>query len=130
MIEREFDQAGNRILFRVTGEVEPGSFFAAINQSIAHPEFVPGMNSLWDLSAADLDGITRADVEHASSEKRKNAAERGNARVAILVSDDLGNGLSRMFAAMSSLAHIDYQVFASMDAANDWLGNEPAGIDG
>ena len=126
MIEREFDQVENRMLFRVIGKVDADHVMETVKQSIEHPDFTPGMNSIWDLTSAVLDDICMADFEAVSLAKHiKNANERGDARVAIVVSDDLGTGLSRMFAAYRSPAHIEYQVFKSVSDASVWLAGKP-----
>ena len=111
----------NLMEFTVSGRLDMSLIVEQANLAIERPDFVPGMNSLWDLTGAEIKHLFGDDIKTAAKIPRKDASERGQARVAILVADELGYGMSRIFHAVAGLEHISYEIFKDEQEARRWL---------
>ena len=94
--------------------------FQQMRESSEYPVDVP---TLWDLRALDFNGVDR-DLEDRIIALRKAVPERGNARLAIVVADDLGFGMARMYQILSD--ELPQHILVSRDytEAENWLLEE------
>ena len=121
-IDRRFDRQHNLIRYDVRGVADPEAVLAFATETVKHPEFVSGMNTIWNLDGADLSHLSSSDFRRSRSVPRAPAAQRGSARVVIVTGDALSYGLVRMFMAYAGLEHLDYHVVNTMSEAFELLG--------
>ena len=82
-------------------------------------QFPPDIRTIWDVRELDFSNIDRSFEERLVS-IRKRYPERGSARNAVIVADDLGFGMARMYAALGSFSD-NVRAFRSYKAGEDWL---------
>ncbi len=111
----------NVILFKVEGKLDLAALLKHATETTQHPDFQPGMASIWNLLDADYQHLVGKDIESSQAVSRSSGDDRGAARVAVVVHDELGHGLVRMFQAMAGLAHIEYHITRSIPEAMQWL---------
>jgi hypothetical protein len=107
---------------RLTGTLQAADLKDAFSAMVAHPDFEPGFNSLWDLrgaSAARLDFEALRDVVRAAG-AQKDA--RGPGKVAIVVTHDVDYGVSRIYEMLASGLPTVVNVFRSVGEAEAWFG--------
>lgn len=92
-----------------------------IDEMLDHSEFESGMPSLWDFRACEIAGFSTDELRQLGAVARGNAERRGRARLAIVVSTDLQFGLSRMFAMLNELSHLEAVVFRDIVEAERWI---------
>ena len=83
----------------------------------------PTSKVLWDFSRADGAGISLEDLMLLYDIVRRTATENVKRKVAIVVSRDVGFGISRMAESQAGIAGItaDYNVTRSLEDAMTWL---------
>ena len=120
-LEIEIDTEKGIARLMPSGTVSVDGIIEMIHQMLEHPDFRPGMPSLWDYRACDAVNISTDDLRRIGNVASENAEQRGSARLAVVTGDDLQFGLSRMFAMMNDLQHLDYAVFRDISEAEHWL---------
>ena len=88
-----------------------------LTESSNHP---PDVDTIWDGRAVDFGPIDRTFAE-AVVQLVEEFPDRGRARVAFVVSSDLGFGMARMFEALSVGVLQDAFVCRSLAEAESWL---------
>lgn len=123
-IEFELDDDRSLIRTRVIGAInlkELEDYFRAITHS---DQFPPDLPALVDFCEADFSVGSRQLAEQLVR-LRKRFPERESARVAFLVSDELGFGLTRMYQILNDDSGAGTggrsRVFRSVDDALAWL---------
>ena len=100
---------------------------AAMKDVTSSDEFSPDVGTMWDLRALDFSHVDRA-FEESVIEIRKRFPERGGARIALIVADELGFGMTRMYQILSELSGElpqETKVFRNYAAGEDWLLGPP-----
>ena len=99
----------------------------AMKEVTGSHDFSPDVGTVWDLRALDFRHVDRA-FEQSIIEIRKRFPERGVARIAIVVADELGFGMSRMYQGLADLSGGLPQrtrVFMSYAEGEEWLLRPP-----
>lgn len=112
---------------RLTGTLQADDLKEAFAAMVGHPDFEAGFNSLWDLrgaSAARLDFEALRDVVRAVA-TRKDA--RGRGKVAIVVTQDVDYGVSRVYEMLASGLPTVVNVFRTLEEAAAWFAAPAAG---
>ena len=118
----QFSKELNYLRVRASGRLEVGELLKFAQEIRQHPEFIPGMNSIWDLLGTEYHHVEVKDFEEAAEFRELVEEERGTATVVIVVGDDLGFGLSRMFHGHMGHRFLNYVVVRSVPEANKVLG--------
>ena len=92
----------------------------AIDGIIALPGFKKGLPSIWDMRYTELMHINAEDIKQISAYANRVRNERGNARIAFIVSSDLAYGLGRMFEMVNATSHINARVFRNYEEGEAW----------
>ena len=82
-------------------------------------QFPPDIRTIWDVRELDFSNIDLS-FEKLLISIRKKYPERGSARNAVIVTDNLGFGMTRMYAALGSFSE-NVRAFKSYKAGEDWL---------
>jgi hypothetical protein len=117
----EHDSAARLVQVTVTGQASPELFREALAALTASGEFPADIDTLWDLRAVDFQGIDDRFVRTLVGIRRGEYATRGQARVAILVGNDLQFGLGRQFELIAGDAMAGVGVFRTPEEARAWL---------
>ena len=80
-------------------------------------------NLIWDYTSADLTVITSDQLQHISSVAQSYAPLRKGGKTAIVMPDELGFGIGRMYEIFNEMNEvpIEYHIFKRIDEAMDWL---------
>ncbi len=120
MIDFEIDRSKGIVWVRVSGAVDIPAVFERGVDFLDHPDFVPGMPTVWDLREADLSAIGEADMRLVGLRNRDLAERRGRARMALVVSDDFSFGVARMHQVLGESPNLEVSVFRDLSAAEGW----------
>ena len=119
-IIKKIDSENDMTVFTVIGKVTANELVAAISDF--YENYVTS-NILWDLTKGDLSEIRPPDVELIANLSVKYAEKRSSGKTAIVGSDDLAFGLSRMYEITKELVKLPFetQAFRDIDKAFKWL---------
>jgi hypothetical protein len=113
------------VLFEISGEFTIADYMEAMKRFQQSEFFRPGIPSIWDFRQVMPEGVTREDLRAIADYQEEIASERGPTwKVALVVSSDLGYGLSRMFEAYADAAPNEVMVFRNMEKAEAWIASE------
>jgi len=119
-MDLSYDESKEILTCYCQGPVFVAEFKATIALIVSSKEYSPSVNMLWDVQDADPASF---DISLAGQivSIRQHYPERGNAKLAIVASDDLHFGLSRMYESMSDDMPQDIHVFRTVADAEQWL---------
>lgn len=89
-----------------------------------HPDYKPGMPSIWDLSDTDLTRYQSSDTVALNRQQIRTADQRGEAKVAVIVGDEFGHGITRMHMGWSQAEHLTVEIFKDKESALAWIRGE------
>ncbi len=119
-IIKKIDSENDMTVFTVIGKVTANELVAAISDFY---ENSVTSNILWDLTKSDLSEIRSSDVELITNLSVKYAEKRSSGKTAIVGSDDLTFGISRMYEITKEIVKLPFetQAFRDIDKAFKWL---------
>ena len=118
-VEVKYDREKEILSVAVPSPLTLDYFEEAMKVITRSDQFPPDIRTIWDVRKLDFSSIDLRFVGRLIS-IRKKYPERGSSRNAVIVADDLGFGVARMYAALGFLsAHV--RVFRSYKAGEDWL---------
>ena len=119
-ITMQADLGSNITTLTATGQVTANDLLAGLQEFYSR---TPTELALCDLSNADLDSFSRADVERLVGATKRLASVRDRPRTAIVAKGDLGFGLARMYEILGEAkGHpASMRVFRARDEAIQWL---------
>jgi len=124
-LDREPEHGLARV--RAEGPIDVADVFSAIVQVWREPAYQERPAVLWDLRAADVSRLFAADMREIVGLERRDRPDARRARMALLVTSDVGFGLSRMLQALLEREPIDVCVFRNDEkAAWAWLTESEA----
>ena len=82
-------------------------------------EFPANVNTIYDLTKMDFSNIT-AEFEEKLIRFRKQL-DRGDAKIACVVSSDVGFGMGRMYEVLSDKLPQQVRIFKKQEEAQHWL---------
>jgi hypothetical protein len=106
--------------FRITGEVRREDILTAINTHFQH---LPNPNVIWDLSAASIGQMNRADFEAIALATKETNKKRENAKTAFVSGSPETFALVCMYTGLAVLADVcvDHSAFRSLAEAEQWI---------
>ncbi|MBC2734147.1 MAG: hypothetical protein HF981_07305 [Desulfobacteraceae bacterium] len=120
-IETTYDLPKDLTTFKVVGKMRIVDFYDCLE--IYYEGGVTPL-TLWDLTEADVSGISSDEISNFAQYSRNFAEARKGGKTAIVFNDSLDYGLGRMFATYLELADVPLEVHTSrnLDDAKKWLG--------
>ena len=104
------------------GDAELGKIKEALDLLVGHEKWKPGNLILMDYSETNGAALSVTEIKYIAANYVRLRAEFGRARMAILVSRDVGYGLFRMWQVfVASKWDVVNQIFRSRDEAISWL---------
>ncbi|MEE4254068.1 MAG: STAS/SEC14 domain-containing protein [Desulfuromusa sp.] len=127
LIALVFDRQQQFLHIKASGQISINDFESALQVILSSEEYPPDIATLWDLQNFDFSVIS-SKFEKSIIDIHKKYPARGKTRFAMLVSSQLGVGLSMMYKSLSSMHGIphEFKVFQNIDDAKSWLtGQQP-----
>ena len=109
------------IVVRWTGDLTAEGIIEFLRDLVAHPDFRPNLNRLYDFSNANVE-LTVTGLRAIGTEIQNLDEAHGDRRVAFLVHQDLAYGMMRMFTAIGENLKADMKVFRDEAEARAWIG--------
>ena len=116
----QYDAQKRILVVTVQGEVTMAELAEVGEKISTSTTYPPNVNTLWDLRKADI-GIFNKQIQQRLILLREQLRNRGRARLAMVVEDDLGFGLLRMYATHSEHLPQPIKVFKNYAEAQAWL---------
>ncbi len=121
-IHTSVDAERRLITHVVSGNLIMAEVQQAFENGLAHPDFRPGMNVVWDFRECSFARLKTDDIRSQADHIRRQTEDRETAyKAAVLVSTDVGYGMSRMFDAYADGMPCQVRVFRDADEAHRWL---------
>jgi len=107
---------------KTSGIAELSGFLAFIEAIVNHPQWTPGSRIFIDHTDLKVAPLTFGDVSRIADHCAQRAGAIGEARIAMLVADDLSYGMNRMWTSLvyKKLDHAG-NIFKSRSEAWRWL---------
>jgi hypothetical protein len=115
-----FDSTSDLRIHSIHGEVVFEELRTALTRLYESPEFKPDQNSLWDLREAKLETMSAEQARSISDLVRGHRGTTSAGRSALVVSEDLAFGMSRMIEMRLDGSH-QVRVFWDLSEATSWL---------
>jgi len=122
-IEFYFDSGKKIFRGKIENSFSLEEFERAIREMAAADDVTLRCPRLWDLCNLDFSAFDTAAVRQIV-EVRKNYPEQEETRIALVVSDDLGFGMARMYELLLSGLPQHIMVFRTEEDAEKWLLND------
>jgi len=100
-ITTDINKKDNLRIHKVTGKIGFDKLMDELKEIYSKPDFNPEMNNLWDLRDADVSSFPSEQVQHIQSLVSQYWGKGGESRSALIVSEDVAYGLSRMYEILS-----------------------------
>ena len=121
-ISTRFNEEENLRIHKVEGTIDVDQIKEMLSALYNSPDYVPNMNALWDLRAADFTAVTTEQITSLTAIVEKYWGKGGQGKAALIVSRDLDFGLSRMYEMLLSGSSPDkVMVFRDYHEAENWL---------
>ena len=114
-----YDREKELLSVAVKGTLTLDYFEEAMKAITRSDQFPPDTRTIWDVREMDFSGIDRS-FEERLINIRKKYPERGSARNAVIVADDYGVGMTRMYAGLADMPE-QVRAFKNYNAGEDWL---------
>jgi hypothetical protein len=109
---------------QIFGYVAWDELARAFTTMVEHPDFRPGMHSLWDLRAADVAQFTTDEVSIFSKVVVEHAPARAGARGALVIPAETDHGMSPLLTAVrDTKLPVRIRIFHDLAEAEAWLGS-------
>jgi hypothetical protein len=120
-IETIYDTSRNLTTFKAVGAMEA----AYINDCLErYYEAGVTAHALWDLSEAELSGLTSDEISNLAQYGSQLASNRAAGKTAIVFTSPFEYGLGRIFQTFVEMkaTPVELKLFRSLDEAKQWLG--------
>ena len=124
-ISTEINKKNNIRRHIVRGVIDISELTESLKEIYNSPDFDSELNVFWDLQQADFSSISSEDVRSFMEYVVKLWGTGGKSRAALVVSDNLGYGMSRMYQMMMEGAtSSEVAVFKDTNKAKEWIEAE------
>ena len=123
-VAAHFDPDTRFVMFRCSGNVAINEAKRAFDLMVTDPAVEPDAHALWDLRSAAITEKPRAIPDILEMLQNRHPRQLGGKRVALLVSEEHGAGVSTLVERTGSKT-VTLRVFSSYARAASWLaGND------
>lgn len=123
-IQFSHNKSQNFLTIKIEGTLSWDDLKNAALNLTSSSQYPANIDTLYDLRDMDFSNID-AEFENNIIEFRKSL-DRGDARIACVVSSELGFGMGRMYEMLSEQLPQQTRVFRSIEEAEDWLTDKIA----
>jgi hypothetical protein len=125
VIHDRFDAERNVLFVSFEGLISDEDLVKYAQRIATSPAIPPGHGELVDLRRVEVGEVHSHTLRRIAELFAGADRTPERSRVAIVASDDVAYGLSRMYQAFRSESPLDLRVFRAMNEARAWLGLEP-----
>ena len=122
-IIHNYDKENGVIYCLIEGQSSVDEVELILKEIVGSDEYPSNVSTLWDVRKTDFTSVT-GDIIRELILLREKYPERANAKIAIVASNNLSYGMSRMFQMLSDEMLQRTQVFKEESEAKKWLLNE------
>ena len=122
------DKESGVVCTTIDGYVSTDEIIEGLRNIMNHPDFRPGLNGIADLRNSDLNTFS-ADVKRIAELLVEYRDKTGPSRTAVLVSNDVTFGMTRVFQVFAEQSSVETAIFRDMEEAVQWLGVGNASAD-
>ena len=109
----------------VRGAIDIVELTANLKQIYNSSDFNSNMNVFWDFLEADFTSLSTEDLSIFKDYVAMHWGKEGKSKAALVVSDELGFGMLRMFELlMKSKTLNNIVIFKDIDKAKEWIESE------
>jgi hypothetical protein len=122
-IKLVYNSSGNYLLATIEGALTRDDFSQAMDEITSSEKYSPEVNTIWDLRKLYF-GHMDEDFERSIIAIRyKTDKKRANAKLALVVADDLSFGMARMYQTLSEMNELsqEIKIFRKAGDARDWV---------
>jgi len=119
-IETIIDQTAGVILHTVTGQLTLEAIRSSFAALIDNPRLRKNTPAIWDFRAANASQVSTDEISQIVDFFQGHIDKRAGHKVAIVVADDLGFGLSRMYEFQALKLRAEIEVFRDFEQAKKW----------
>ena len=124
-ISTEINKEKNMRCHIVRGVVDISELTNCLKEIYNSSDLDPDMNVFWDLQKADFSCISSENVRSFMEYVVKQWGTGGKSKAALVVSDNFGYGMSRMYQMMMEGAtSSEVAVFKDINKAKEWIEAE------
>jgi len=116
----EIVEAANCVVVTWGKSFDIGEYLGFYADFMAHSDFHPGINRLYDLRATRM-AMSVSELKELTDQLQQSEHRQGRRQVVLLVSDDLSFGVMRQFVVTAAPLDVDYHVTRSVDEARSLL---------
>ena len=121
-VEIVYDAENKLFINRVYGILRLSDVEQNVKNIVAHPDFVPGSDTLWDLTNAKIEKLSLDELTHSASEKLiREDLKDTEPKFAIVTADQLQFGLARQLITFAFPDIPNIRVFLTMEDALKWI---------
>lgn len=121
-ITTRIDKEMNLIVHVVKGELRITDVIRKITFTMSDPDFVCGMDVIWDVSDATMTHVTVKDMFILVNFMAKNILKRGSGfKLAIIANTDLEFGLAKMYTGYGKFLPFMKNVFRTFHEGLVWI---------
>jgi hypothetical protein len=118
------DAAARLVEYVIEGDATAEEARAFLDAVLDHPEFCRGFNFLGDRRGVGRAPGTRY-VQSVAAQVNERCKALAPCRWAVVVSDELADGMARMWGQLTGFSGVTIQAFPTAEEAADWLGITP-----
>ena len=109
----------------VKGVIDIAKLTDYLKQIYNSSNFDSNMDTFWNLLEADFSSVMSKDVQELSRFVREYWGKEGKSKSALIVPNDLGFGLSRMYETLSDADYSsEISIFKDIDEAKKWIKSD------
>ena len=106
----------------IKGAIDIVKITGYLKELYSSSDFNSEMNVIWDLREADFSSISSKEVKSLMEYVGKRWGKSGNNKAALIVSQDLDYGMSRMYQIlMEGVTPSQISIFKDINEAKEWM---------
>ena len=119
----EFDSSKQVFTFGISGKLSNAIFGVILLKLVSSKEYPADVDTIWDLREMDFSNFAPTIVGDIA-EMRGRFSERGQARIAFVISSEFNDGPVRILEQLVQRFTNEYRIFADITKAEQWLRPE------
>lgn len=116
----EYDNEMNLLRISASEQFDLNSLHETMDKIVNSSDYPPTVTTIWDLCELDFTKIEKH-VERQVTLARKKYPQRKGAKIAYVVSNQLGFGMMRMLETLIEDEETDQKVFYDYSEAEKWI---------
>lgn len=120
-VDFTIDNKAGLLIYTITGKHTVENIKLTFEKALKHPDYVQNIPAIWDLRQTDASNIHEKEVKDLARYFEIQSITNPGYKAALVASDDLAYGLSRMLEAYAFDVKSIIQVFRNFEEAKKWV---------